>query len=344
MKNINKIENISETKKEIIVQSIFFSCFVLLFWYLYAYKSITDFKSFVNVFLYASTYNVILLFNIHYLYKNLFLKRKYGLYFFITVFSFLFGYLAQQFIYSENLKELFLSFQNNYKLYIIDWFINILTFTMFGGVGLAFKIILLWSKTQKHLVSLQNENLKIELQNLKSQVSPHFLFNTLNSLYVLTKTKPEKASDSILNLSDLLRYQINAVSLGTVKIQDEIDYMKNLLNLEQLRRDDLQINFDLNILDPNYQIQPLLFSPLLENSIKHGSQKLNRCRIDICIKVNNNLYFEIKNSIPKAITNDYEVGTGLTNLRRRLEICYQERYTLNLEKKDDSFSAILTLE
>ena len=170
------------------------------------------------------------------------------------------------------------------------------------------------------------------------------LFNTLNNLYILTKTKPELAAESILNLSDLIRYQLQTISKESVPIQDEIDYMKNLLHLEQIRRDDLKIIYNLEIEDSNFQIQPMILSPLIENAIKHGSQKLNKCLIEISLKVQKDYFnFEIINSIPNLVSNTFEEGSGLTNLRRRLEICYPERYSINFENKSDSFSAILIL-
>ncbi len=343
MKSNAGIRILKATTKENIVQSVIFSGFVLLFWFLYSHNGISDFKSLINVILYAASYIIILLFNIHFLFVKLFQEQKYFTYFLTTIATFLAGYLAQQLIYAESINAAFLDIAANFEKYLLDWCINILTFVMFGSFGLSFKLIYLWLKTQNQLSELKGLNLEIELQNLKNQISPHFLFNTLNNIYILVKTNAEAASGSIMNLSDLIRYQMQSIARETVPIQEEIEYMQNLLDLERIRRDDLQINYKLDVKNPDFRIQPLLLSPLIENAIKHGSQKLNQCRIDININVDDFIDFEIQNSVPGTASVDYSFGMGLNNLKRRLEICYPDKYSLNLEKSNGNFIARLIL-
>ncbi|MBM2817167.1 MAG: histidine kinase [Ignavibacteria bacterium] len=332
------------TRKEILIHSIIFLLFVFLFWFLYAYDTMKDFISFARVFLYALSYGVILLFNIHYIFGKLYLNRRFVLYIVITISSFLLGYLFQNAVYANSVNECMNFNYPSTAALIRDVIINILTFTMLGGVGLAFMLLHLWNKTQKQMTELQNLTLKIELQNLKNQVSPHFLFNTLNNLYILSKTNNTQAAETILNLADIMRYQLIEAQKENVSLIQEIDYIRNLLDLEKIRRDNLIIKFEMDIHNENIPIQPMLFSTLVENAIKHGSQQMNDCNISIKIESNaRTINFIISNTKPTASSNLNNTGTGLINLRRRLDISYPKKYNLELIDNKSTFTATLKI-
>ena len=344
MINIENIRIERGRRKEVVIHSFLFLCFVFLFWFLYSFRSIKDFTSLLNITLYALTYTVILLFNIHYLFIKLFLKRRYFLYSLITLSSFFCGYFIQRLIYEPNFYSLVEWLTKDPNLFFRDLLVNILTFIMFGGVGLAFKILHLWYKTQEQLTALENINLSIELQNLKNQVSPHYLFNTLNNLYVLSKTKPELAPEVILNLSDLIRYQQYSITKESVSIMEEIEYLKNLIQLEKIRKDSLEVNFNISIDNENMKIQPMILAPLVENAIKHGSQQLNYCIISIDIHTTaSDLDFQVTNTKSLIIGNSKSEGTGIKNLERRLQIGYPDRYSLVFNDESDKFTAHLVL-
>jgi LytS/YehU family sensor histidine kinase len=215
---------------------------------------------------------------------------------------------------------------------------------MFGGVGLAFKILYLWFKSQKQITELENLNLSIELQNLKNQISPHFLFNTLNNLYILSKTKPQSAPEAILNLSDLMRYQLYDNQKEFVLINSEVDYLKSMLQLEKIRKDDLEIQFETNIEDISICIQPMIFAPLVENAIKHGSQKNKKCIIKIKISTYADIIdFKISNTMMPLEVSPRQDGIGLKNLKRRLQIAYPNAHSLALDMNNGMFNAHLVL-
>ena len=332
------------TKKEIIFHSILFTVFVFLFWILYARNSVNDIASFFKVFLYSMTYSVILIINIHYLFPAYFIKKKYVWFTLLTLLSFQIGYFFQQWIYSDGISQVIKIYTNFNFSRVLDIIVNAFTFIMLGTVGHFTLLLHKWFKAQKAFAEIENSRLEMELQNLKNQISPHFLFNTLNNLYILSKTKSDLTSESIMHLSDIIKYQMNSSKKEYVTIIEEIEYLKSLLHLEKIRKDELEINLNTNIISKEQLIQPMIFSPLIENAIKHGSQKTKNCIFDIDIVSN---YFSIILIIENSIANDCDqcdIGSGLENLKRRLEIGYKNHYELTFEKRSNKFYAKLKLD
>jgi LytS/YehU family sensor histidine kinase len=190
---------------------------------------------------------------------------------------------------------------------------------------------------------LKNEKTKAELMLLKSQVSPHFFFNMLNNLYGLVAKEPQKAQGLILKLSDMMRYSIYEGEKETVKIQEEIDFLKNYVELHKMRYHKLiSVDFHCNI-DKNLKVAPLLFIILLENAFKHGVENL---RENAYIKISlatskNEIFFSIENNFEKT-ENQY--GIGLKNLKRRLELIYPNQHELTFSETENVYQAQLILK
>ncbi|WP_167370496.1 sensor histidine kinase [Chryseobacterium balustinum] len=190
---------------------------------------------------------------------------------------------------------------------------------------------------------LKNEKTKAELMLLKSQVSPHFFFNMLNNLYGLVAKDPQKAQGLILKLSDMMRYSIYEGEKETVKIQEEIDFLKNYVELHKMRYHKLiSVDFHCNI-DKNLKVAPLLFIILLENAFKHGVENL---RENAYIKISlatskNEIFFSIENNFEKT-ENQY--GIGLKNLKRRLELIYPNQHELTFSETENVYQAQLILK
>ena len=212
---------------------------------------------------------------------------------------------------------------------------------------LVFISIAQWLFKQiKALIRLKNEKAKTELMHLKSQVNPHFFFNMLNNLYGLVDKDAKKAQELILKLSDMMRYSIYDGDKDTVLLSEEITYLENYIELHKMRYHkaiDIQFNSETN--DTDYEIMPLLFIILLENAFKHGVENLREnAYVHITLTAyNNEVTFEIENNFDEVLDNP-ETGIGLKNLKRRLELVYPKKHTLTVSKTDTIYSATLNIK
>jgi sensor histidine kinase YesM len=193
---------------------------------------------------------------------------------------------------------------------------------------------------------LQIEKQAAELNYLKSQTNPHFLFNTLNNIYSLARDKSDLAPESILRLSKILRYMLYETSGSFVAIEQELKIIDDYIALEALRYDDsLRVNFSHDIENMKQALPPLLLLPLVENAFKHGvSETRNQPFVSIHLSVKGSqLVFEVRNSTDFS-GSDAEVkeNIGLSNLRRQLELLYTD-YKLSAQKAEATFVAVLRI-
>ena len=184
-----------------------------------------------------------------------------------------------------------------------------------------------------------------ELQYLKMQIHPHFLFNTLNTIYGLSLSKNEKTPEMILQLSDLLDYILYQTKKPLVKLEDEINHIRNYIDLERKRfQDALEVEFNCDQIPSNIELAPMLLLPFVENSFKHGKGNDGKLKISICLKLEAaELDFKIVNSIQNSSETNTSQGIGLQNIKRRLDILYSDNYRLNIENNKESFSVLLRL-
>jgi len=212
----------------------------------------------------------------------------------------------------------------------------------FGIIRNIYNYIQLRRTAQELLIQKQ----QAELNYLKSQTNPHFLFNTLNNIYSLSRDKSDLAPESILRLSKILRYMLYETSGPYIAISQDIKIIGDYIALEKLRYDEsLQVNFNNDIEDLNQAIPPLLLIPLVENAFKHGaSETKTRPFVDIHLSVKNRkLLFLVKNSTGDSSDNGkVQESIGLSNLRRQLELLYTD-YDLNLKQEAQEFIAILKI-
>lgn len=184
-----------------------------------------------------------------------------------------------------------------------------------------------------------------ELQYLKMQIHPHFLFNTLNTIYGFSIMQHEKTPEMILELSDLLDYILYQTKKPLVKLEDEITHIRNYINLEKKRfQDALELEFNCHKIPSNIEIAPMLLLPFVENSFKHGKGIEGELKISIYLKLEaEELDFRIINSVQNSSGIKATEGIGLKNIIRRLDILYGDDYELKIEKKKKSFSVYLKL-
>ncbi len=217
------------------------------------------------------------------------------------------------------------------------------------ALPMTVKLMEYLAKVQQNEQILAKEKLEAELIFLKNQVQPHFLFNTLNSLYSLILKKSDQSLDVILKLSYLLRYMLYETNSTQVDLRKEVDSIKSYMELEKIRYGD-RIDISLNIwgdLDSNH-IAPMIILPFIENSFKHSTKGLNKnawITIELGSKANK-LVLKIENSIPKVSSNQDAVvgGIGLQNVKRRLSLIYPEKHELKINRTEESYNVHLNLQ
>lgn len=199
------------------------------------------------------------------------------------------------------------------------------------------KLLQKWTKDNRRITELSNLTLSMELNELRNQINPHFLFNMLNNVKALIRTDPEKASTVIVKLSEFLRYQLYENSEEKTLLTSEIEFLSNFINLENIRRENFSVEIksetDKRILNSTF-IPPNLFTTFIENAIKHSvdiSGKESFVKIDIKVE-DKKLYFTCINSqnLQFSVGDNKYSGLGLANIKRRLELLYDKTYVLEM--------------
>lgn len=204
-----------------------------------------------------------------------------------------------------------------------------------------------WNREEKRVAQIEKERAQFEMRSLLSQINPHFLFNTLNSLYSLILNKKEEAGNYVLKLSDVLRYVIYHSKEPEITLQSEIDLINDYIFLQKMRTDFPNVDFETVGKLEEWKIAPMLILPLIENAFKHGlkdQQQSSKIVIRI-IALINELNVEVTNKKHETERKTIKElkGIGLENIRRRLEIAYPERHKLLINENENQFSVNLKL-
>jgi hypothetical protein len=282
-------------------------------------------------------------FNLYFLFPRYFKKRLYNHYLFgifISATAFFFASFFIQKIYV-------VCFGKNEKFAVPLDLNSFIEYSLFPVVFLCattgYKVFKEWIFDQGRFANLEKEKLNAELSQLKNQVNPHFLFNTLNNLNVLVQTNPDKASDIILGLSDVLRYQIYDSQQDKVSLQKDVEIIEQYLELEKIRRDDLNTHIVKNGNFSGVLVPPLLFTNFVDNAIKHSNTR-GASFINIFFKIENKqLYFEIANSKSEQKTTTESSGLGLQNVKKRLDLLYGDAHSLKIMEEAELFIIKLTI-
>ena len=223
---------------------------------------------------------------------------------------------------------------------IVAVVILVLMFGMNIGIKLFFKN----RNDQKKLEALQKKNLEQQLEYLKYQINPHFFMNTLNNIHALVDIDPEKAKDTILELSKMMRFILYEGDKSGVPLTREFDFIRHYVTLMQLRyTDKVDIRTDLPDEAPDKTVPPLMLISFIENSFKHGISYQHQSFVHIKVVISDDrLLFTCRNS--KAETpNQEKGGVGLTNVKQRLHLLYDNNYTLKIQNLPDSYNVELTI-
>jgi len=221
---------------------------------------------------------------------------------------------------------------------------SFLSFMVFTSM---IKLVVNWFDLENNRKQLENEKLTAELNYLKAQINPHFLFNTLHNLNYLVFSKSDSASDVIIKLSTIMRYMIYEANKAEVSISKEIQYMKDYIELERIRLNNkITVNFDIEPNASDVKIAPLLLITSLENAFKHGiSDKHPDGWINLYLRYDQSkLIYTVKNPIfPDRKPHDPS-GFGLNNLKKRLKLRYPDKHKLNIRKENNVFEISLTVD
>lgn len=194
----------------------------------------------------------------------------------------------------------------------------------------------------------ENENLKTELTLLRSQVSPHFMFNVLNNMVALARKQSDQLEPSLIKLSSLMRYMLYEADEDKVALDKEIDYLQSYIDLQQQRFGaKVQVNVSLQLPENGYEIEPMLLIPFVENAFKHGTGLIPDARIDIELRAHQGLLqFSVMNkyNVDYEEVKDKTSGIGLTNVKRRLNLLYKDDYQLLINKQEGWFVVSLQLQ
>ncbi len=223
---------------------------------------------------------------------------------------------------------------------------------------ISLNIIVLFASTIYHLntklrlkqqreIELENENLDAEMNFLKSQINPHFLFNAMNNVYSLAIRESKEVPDKILKLSEMLRYVLYHTDNKHVQIRQEIGYIKNFIDFQLLKDDRYAhaISLELNVQNDKVSIAPMILIPFIENAFKHG-QIDEQNPLTIQLEANEEtLNFSVHNALNKGnYIKDKTGGIGILNVKRRLDLLYREKQSLQIEQSDTSYSVQLTIQ
>lgn len=216
-----------------------------------------------------------------------------------------------------------------------------------GGIAVAIKLMKYWYIKEQTNLRLQKEKTEAQLQLLKAQVHPHFLFNTLNNLYSLTLSQSTNAPKVVTHLSDLLRYMLYECNADEMPLDKEVEMMKKYVELEKIRYGNrIDVSFVCTGTVSELQIAALLLLPFIENSFKYGiSEELDQCWINLHLHADGNkLTFNLSNShTNNENENNQAGGIGLQNIKKRLELMYPDKYDLQINSTEEIYNVKLAV-
>ena len=225
---------------------------------------------------------------------------------------------------------------------------NVALYVLVAGASVALRMTGRWYRAEAERKDLEHRRSEAELQNLRQQLNPHFLFNTLNNIYSLIQIDPPRAQSAVHDLSHLLRYVLYGGSREEVPLQDEVDFIREYIALMRIRLPrHVEVSVELPDSVPGLRIAPLLFIPLVENAFKHGvcNDRPSFVRIKITEEKGRVECWTVNSSFPKSQDSDRSgSGIGLANLGRRLELLYPGKYELRSGQEGDEYRAVLSID
>lgn len=341
----------SSTGIRILSHIIFWIAYITFFFLQYKFYS-KEFDSIAAISSLTLTAIVDILaayFTVYYLLPHYLFKRRY------ISFAALFLISAAAAIILQRVLLYYIS----YPLFYSDtmdkmksfWYINPFYsfFNIYTVVSLfaVIKLMKYWYRNQKLKTELEDKNKTSELALLRSQINPHFLFNTLNNIDALITSDQAKASDAVIKLSEIMRFTLYEANSDRVSLDKEISYLESYISLQQLRlKNPFFVNFNNESNCQSMSIAPMLFIPFVENAFKHGLKNIVAPGIEISLNCDDgNINFEVVNrySMIEEHNKDSTSGIGLINTKKRLQLLYPDKYKLEIRKSTGIFKVNLTI-
>ena len=280
-------------------------------------------------------------FNLYFLYPKYLAKKKVFAYIAFAACSCIVASLVY------NVIQYYLYAAVYYGPFMVYMVLETCVASAFIGISTMFKTISESLKEKRLKQRRENENLKTELSFLRSQVSPHFMFNVLNGIVALIRQKSDKLEPTVIELSKLMRYMLYESDEKKVSLKTEIEYLKSYIDLQMLRfGNKTDILFDIRNEMPDKHIEPMLLIPLVENAFKHGTNVIEKPFIHITLHFEKEgLHLNVKNKCRQShkILNGNNSGIGLNNLQRRLNLLYPGSHELVINKENNLFDIFLHL-
>ncbi len=272
-------------------------------------------------------------------------KKRYVLFTFCFIVMVLLSSLMKMNILGHVMNNSFLlNWNSGWKMKIYD---NIIPHFFLVIAGAAIKLMIDYTAMQKRMTDMAKEKAEAELEFLKQQINPHFLFNSLNTVYFQIDRSNTEARQTLHQFSEMLRYQLYETKGAAIPVDKEIKYLEDYVALQKLRKDD-QYKVSLTIADnvKGFLIEPFLLIPFVENCFKHISHYSDRENfIVINIKYENGIFvFNSYNSIEGNTRTENRTGIGLANVKRRLELLYPGKHELVIQKEERQYSLQLQLK
>jgi len=286
--------------------------------------------------------------NIYYLYPKYILKKKYMSYILNFIIALCVFYVVRtELIYFFINENVWPESESPQKAYAFN---HILVVFMIGIYDVALvttiKLTADWVFERKKIEQLREVQLRTELKFLRTQLQPHFFFNTLNSLYALTLKKSDDAPRLVIKLSDLMQYVLYEVKSSKASLLQEINHINNYIDIEYLRFKD-RVEFEMDITGDieDVEVPPLLFLSFIENCFKHGLVDNENIKIKMSFEMVNKNYlmFKLTNNFNPKVNRDNKQGIGIANSKRRLNLLFSNDFELETKIKEDTYNLFLKI-
>jgi two-component system, LytTR family, sensor kinase len=322
--------------------------FVVLIFYTRDFRlSAMDFATAVSILITIALLAISVYINLLWLLPWFFARRRFVLFAILEVGNIILFILLNYFI-----SMAFEGSQPNYPTEMIAEFLLVMIFLVITTLIKFTRDSIALQDAQMKITDIEHQNIKSELQALKAQFNPHFLFNTLNSIYALSLDKSDKTPELILKLSELMRYVLYDTRDDRIPMKKQLGFLESFIYLERLRSDESRV-IDMTVRGEHLEtsIAPLLFEPFVENAFKHGARERQSqpyVRISFDLTGKEKVGFVIENNkdkdLPSGITTEQARGIGLANIRKRLELLYPLKHTLTIIEDSEIFRVELTIQ
>ena len=284
--------------------------------------------------------------NYLFLVPQILLKKKTLLYFFFAIIIIASPIYIVPLFYPNDINIRVFSTDGN-LVRTIEYSVPIIFNLSLLIIGTSIRVYQEWDNNEKKKTEIESQRIASELEYLKTQLNPHFLFNSLNSIYSLTVKKSNDAPEAVVTLSELMRYMLYQTNSEFVLLKNELEYIKNYMSLQRLRiANNKNVAINIHGAITTQKIKPLLLISFIENAFKYGTDFKGNTEVKIKISIQENeLHFTCVNLIGnKNAKNEDNSGIGLQNTKNRLELLYPNNHTLSVKEENNKFVIDLTLK